>query len=52
MLANVRKDHSSPLYFSYIVKVASFVSFPDVAVVHMGFHNKESQPERQNKSPY
>ena len=28
-----------------IVKGASFVNFPKVAVVHMRFHNKERQPE-------
>ena len=31
-----------------IVNVVLFVNFPNVTVVHMGFHNKERQPERQN----
>ena len=31
-----------------IVNVVLFVNFPNVTVVHMGFHNKERQPEREN----
>ena len=31
-----------------IVNVVLFVNFPNVTVVHMGFHNKERQSERQN----
>ena len=34
-----------------IVNVALFVNFPNVAVFHMGFHNKGRQPERQNNFP-
>ena len=32
------------------VYVELFVNFPNVAVVHMGFHSKERQPKQQNKS--
>ena len=30
------------------INIAFFVNFPNAAIVHMDFHNKERQPERQN----
>ena len=34
------------------INIALFVNFPKAAIVHMDFHNKESQPERQNNFFY